>query len=87
MQIQMKRSVLARPDSFVKRSILPILGAAVFLCAGVPDWVYVDPAHPEATFSHFSFIEGLTSDARRRSGIVNQLEILVSMNGREILVT
>lgn len=39
--------------------------ARLILCAGVPDWVYVDPARPEATFSHFSFIEGLLSRVGR----------------------
>jgi hypothetical protein len=33
--------------------------ARLILCAGVPDWVYADPARPEATFSHFSFVEGI----------------------------
>ena len=33
--------------------------ARLILCAGVPDWVYADPANPNATFSHFSFFEGL----------------------------
>jgi hypothetical protein len=34
-------------------------GARLILCAGVPNWVYVDPDDPEKSFTHFSFIEGL----------------------------
>lgn len=33
--------------------------AKLILCAGVPDWVYVDPNEPEKTFTHFSYVEGI----------------------------
>ena len=36
MGIRMKELVPARPGSCVKRSILPVLGVAAFLCSGVP---------------------------------------------------
>jgi hypothetical protein len=41
-------------------------GDKLVLCAAVPDWVYADPKNPQATFSHFSFIEGLLTRVARR---------------------
>jgi hypothetical protein len=40
-------------------------GSRLILCAGVPDWVYVNPREPHGSFSHFSYVESLVTHAQR----------------------
>jgi hypothetical protein len=50
-------------DHVARRWMAP--GSRLILCAGRPDWAYVDVKEPEKTFRNFSYMESLVSLAHR----------------------
>jgi hypothetical protein len=50
-------------------------GSKLILCAGTPDWEYVDPEAPEKKFSTLSYLERLAPAARNKG---HQLKLVLS---------